>query len=115
VGDIIDKWDTHYFFFSLKISHSGRIEPTSDHNRFQGGFFADVASLPFVVQSGHVTSHIHHPVLDGPDGYSLALAIVTTSSNRGRWHTHGLQPHEISPVHYVVLAGDILWVTGYVP
>jgi hypothetical protein len=49
----------------------------------------------------------------------------------GRWHTHGLQAHEISPVHYVVLSGDILWVispidyvvlsgdilwvTGYVP
>jgi hypothetical protein len=35
-----------------QVGHSGkRIEPISDHNRFEGGFSGDVASLPFV-QSG---------------------------------------------------------------
>jgi hypothetical protein len=32
----------------------------------------------------------------------------------GHWRTHELQAHEISPVHYVVLSSDILWLTGYV-
>jgi hypothetical protein len=33
----------------------------------------------------------------------------------GRWRSHGLQAHEIQPVHYVILSGGILWLTSYVP
>jgi len=32
----------------------------------------------------------------------------------GCWHTHGLGVCEILPVHYVILSGDVLWLTGYV-
>ncbi len=32
----------------------------------------------------------------------------------GHWRTHKLRAHEISPVHYVVLSSDNLWLTGYV-
>jgi hypothetical protein len=33
----------------------------------------------------------------------------------GHWCIHGLQVREIPPVHYVVLSGGVLWLTGYVP
>jgi hypothetical protein len=33
----------------------------------------------------------------------------------GHWPTHGLRACEISLVHFVVLSGDVLRLTGYVP
>lgn len=53
-----------------------------------------------------VTSHIC-PVLGRPDGYGGSDHRLKS----GCWHTHRLRVGEIRPVRYVVLSGDILWLT----
>ncbi|CAK9265484.1 unnamed protein product [Sphagnum jensenii] len=45
-----------------------------------------------------------------PDGYGNSDYRLKL----GCWHTHGLRACEIPPVHYVIMSGDVLWLTGYV-
>ncbi len=77
-----------------------------------GGGVGDVVSLHSFRAGG--LQVISAPVLDRPDGYGGSNYRLKS----GCWHTHRLGVCEIRParplccsVYYVVLSGDILWLT----
>jgi len=83
---------------SLHLFRAGRLEVGS--NQYRVGW--------------QVRSWIR-PVLSWPDRYSTAMAIATTGSNRAVGILTGYGHIKSWPVHYVVLAGDLFWLTGYIP